>query len=298
MRIALVAIFTASAVFARLPERAHLLVDFKTGRVLSHRAIDVITETPVNLGSLVKPFVVLAAAEGGLDFETFRVYCGETDVDAHPTNSCWFHPGHGEVGVTDAIAHSCNTYFLTLASYIDRRLLFDVYGRYGVLSDPQSASTNHSRYLTTGLGYACMGELDAVLFGMYALLTDGSLFRIDPSHTRIELNGQYPAPPHIRFAIREGMRTSSRIGTAKDTFAEAPLSVPPLIKTGTSAYSDGARKTPWRTHALTVLFAPADNPRYGVVVFVREGFGGAEGVQYAMSIIRPYVSERTGDSAP
>jgi hypothetical protein len=70
---------------------------------------------PVSFGSLLKPFLALAFAATHSAFP--RVTChGARD-------GCWRVRGHGEQGVVEALAHSCNSYFLRLAGLIDRAAL-------------------------------------------------------------------------------------------------------------------------------------------------------------------------------
>jgi hypothetical protein len=80
----------------------YLLVDARTGEVLASRWPD--PEEPVPVGSLVKPFLALAYGEA----HSFR-------FPRYECRGCWLPKGHGRIGIVEAIAHSCNRYFLELA---------------------------------------------------------------------------------------------------------------------------------------------------------------------------------------
>ncbi len=65
-------------------------------------------DAPLAVGSLQKPFVVRAWAQGHPDAATPRFTCpGGSD--------CWLKKGHGNLGLAAALARSCNAYFRQLA---------------------------------------------------------------------------------------------------------------------------------------------------------------------------------------
>ncbi len=80
---------------------------------------------PGPAGSLVKPFVALAASPDGR-FPTFR---------CNP-QQCWLKNGHGTQSITGALAHSCNSYFLQLAPQANPDFLV----RFGLTAPPPNAS--------------------------------------------------------------------------------------------------------------------------------------------------------------
>ena len=66
------------------------------------------TAAPLSVGSLQKPFVAKAWAAAHPTSVPPRFHCG-------PESACWLPSGHGEVGLTRALAVSCNAYFRSLA---------------------------------------------------------------------------------------------------------------------------------------------------------------------------------------
>ncbi len=84
-----------------------LLLDAQTGTVFASRWDH--PETSIPLGSLVKPFVALAYGELH-EFEYPAHICRGT------SSGCWLPRGHGAVGLTSAIAYSCNSYFRVLTA--------------------------------------------------------------------------------------------------------------------------------------------------------------------------------------
>ena len=86
----------------------YLLIDAASKRVIGSNGID--PETPVAIGSLIKPFTTVAYGEtNGFRYPEFT--CTGKD--------CWLPKGHGRVQIGDAIAHSCNAYFLALADHLN-----------------------------------------------------------------------------------------------------------------------------------------------------------------------------------
>lgn len=93
----------------------YLLLDLRTGQTVAVRWPD--AERPIPVGSLLKPFVALAYDEMHADarsstspaqrFPVLRCH-GKGD-------GCWSSVGHGSLALEQAVAESCNAYFLTLA---------------------------------------------------------------------------------------------------------------------------------------------------------------------------------------
>jgi hypothetical protein len=80
----------------------YVIADFTTGQVVEEHWREPQTASP---GSLLKPFTALAyGRKNGLVFPELNC-TGET---------CWLRSGHGQVGIVQAIAHSCNAYFRQL----------------------------------------------------------------------------------------------------------------------------------------------------------------------------------------
>lgn len=84
---------------------SYLLLDAHSGTVLSSDWPD--ANTPIPLGSLVKPFAALAYGEKH-QFKYPVHVCRGT------ASGCWLPRGHGRIALQSAIANSCNSYFRML----------------------------------------------------------------------------------------------------------------------------------------------------------------------------------------
>ncbi len=85
------------------PRTEYLVEDLRTHEILADTFAH--PETPIPVGSLLKPFLVFAHRGA---FPTVR-------CEGHRTG-CWRAAGHGSLTLVPALAASCNTYFLTLAA--------------------------------------------------------------------------------------------------------------------------------------------------------------------------------------
>lgn len=69
------------------------------------------TAGPMSVGSLQKPFLVRAWAAAHPGDAAPRHVCRGGEA-------CWYRPGHGELGLVEALAQSCNDYFRALAGSV------------------------------------------------------------------------------------------------------------------------------------------------------------------------------------
>jgi len=104
----------------------YLVLDARTREVLDLRWPE--SDTPIPVGSLVKPFTALAFAGPFPQFDCKGA-----------ASACWLAKGHGRLRFVDALAHSCNAYFLNLARKVDMPALARVCAAYGV-SAPDAAT--------------------------------------------------------------------------------------------------------------------------------------------------------------
>ena len=82
---------------------SYSVMDAESGKPIAERWPS--PETAVPMGSLVKAFLVHRIAP------TTRFRCDPLH--------CWHPAGHGEMGLTEALANSCNSYFLQAARLLD-----------------------------------------------------------------------------------------------------------------------------------------------------------------------------------
>jgi cell division protein FtsI/penicillin-binding protein 2 len=123
------------------PEVEYILMDARSGEILSSRWEK--PNGPAPLGSLVKPFTALAyGEEHSFQFPDYECH-GKRD-------RCWYPHGHGQIGLVQAVAQSCNAYFLMLASDLRPSSVAAVLRRYSIYDVSEKVSPDS----LVGLGSA------------------------------------------------------------------------------------------------------------------------------------------------
>ena len=94
-----------SALAPTTPNLEILVLELRTHQTLADTFAH--PQTPIPIGSLVKPFLAVAYLKTHADSPTIVCH-GHSD-------RCWKPVGHGSLTLTQAIAQSCNAYFLAIA---------------------------------------------------------------------------------------------------------------------------------------------------------------------------------------
>jgi len=218
-----------------------------SGEVLAERWPD---EAPISSGSLVKPFLAVAYGEQhGGRFPAVRCL--------GMRSRCWLPAGHGSLGLEDAIAQSCNAYFLQLASQLDRKVAAQSFAHYG-LSGPASEAESES---LMGLG-AAWKESPLTLARAYLMLVKEEQ---DATQGRVVA----------------GMSTSASRGTARAVDAVLGEDAA-LAKTGTAVCSHTPKAA---ADGFTVVLYPAEQPRLLLLVRLH-GATGATSASVAGAMLR------------
>lgn len=233
------------------PDISWLLMD-ASGNVIADRwlAQNKQEERAVSPGSLVKPFLALAYAEQHNNVFP-QVRCMGT------ATRCWLPLGHGILGLEEAIAQSCNTYFLELAGYLNRGQAAQVFTRYGLTGPFPTAAAD-------------------------SLIGLGSDWREPPlavanAYWQLEREQQLP----VQGRIMRGMLESAARGTARAVDAALGPDAT-FAKTGTAVCSHTPRGA---ADGFTVVLYPAAQPRLLLLVRVH-GTTGAESAKIAGAMLR------------
>lgn len=217
-----------------------LLLDARSGHVIAARWDHL--ETPISMGSLLKPFTAVAYGEHH-NFQYPSHICYGT------TSGCWRPRGHGKMNLTWAIAYSCNSYFRLLTAGMTASDVDPTARRFGLEAPPDNSA-------------------GAELAGL------GTRWRVSP----LNLARGYLDLVHQRDnaavgQIVEGMAESAQRGPAAGVgraFHESEV----LAKTGTAVCAHSPHAP---GDGFTVVLLPADQPRVLLMVRVH----GAPGSQAA-----------------
>ena len=215
-----------------------IAVDVRTRQVIERQWVDAEQAAPV--GSLVKPFIALAY---GGEFPEF-VCRGVAD-------RCWLARGHGKLGFRQALAQSCNAYFLNLARGVDGATLGVIAAKFGI--SPPGSDSPETRI---GLGTDWQIAPLALVRAYAELASRAGEFRVDE--------------------ILAGLKMAAESGTAK------ALGRGVLAKTGTAACVAERRDA---GDGFAVVLDPAEDPRVALLVRVH-GAPGAAAAKSAARILR------------
>jgi len=215
-----------------------IVIDVRSRQVVKQDWPD--AEKPIPVGSLVKPFTALAASG------PFSEFVCDGAIDR-----CWLATGHGRLGFRDALAYSCNAYFLQLARGVDAHSLAVVAAKFGI--PPPASETLEARI---GLG------------------RDWQISPLALTRAYCELTSRSGEP--LVAEILAGLKLAAESGTASAIGRGA------LAKTGTALCVAKRKHT---GDGFTIVLQPADAPRIAILVRVH-GVPGAEAAKSAALILR------------
>jgi cell division protein FtsI/penicillin-binding protein 2 len=213
-------------------------------------------ERPLPVGSLIKPFTALAYAD------THR-FTYPTFTCRGSADGCWLPAGHGRLGITEAVAGSCNTYFRQLAQRTAPEALMARLQWFGMRADLAHATPAEM----VGFGDALKLVPAAVVRGYLELVSRA-------------------AQPGVSPIVR-GMLASARTGTGRAVGA-AMGGADALVKTGTAPCSHAPRAT---ADGYTIVVYPADRPRV-VLLAQAHGRTGAETAVFAGELLTNALGAR------
>jgi cell division protein FtsI/penicillin-binding protein 2 len=201
-------------------------------------------DRPQPMGSLVKPFTALAYAQ------RHRM---QYPIHECRGDGCWLKSGHGRIGISAAVAQSCNSYFRALAADLLPSDVAAIAARFG-LRGPDSNCPREALY---GMG-------------------DGwPVAPLDLARAYLEMAVRR-GEPGIAELI-EGMALSARTGTAAAIGRG-------LAKTGTAPCLHSPREA---GDGYVVVLYPADAPRF-VLLVEAHGVPGREAAAIASKLMEEF----------
>jgi stage II sporulation protein D len=300
-----------SAVGASLQERATaalgeregavLVIDPRTGRLLAAVNPRLASEQAFPPGSTIKPFSALAALESGRIFPDWRHRCAGGIRDDSGNLLCSHPRIDAPMSLDEAIAWSCNDYFLALGERLGQSAFHKFLQSYGFGNPAEWASGRAGRLIDLSGDraeadgrrlHAAIGEGADLLVTPLQLLrgyqgmVNGGLFCRPVTLASQEVDAgcrdqiRRSLPELHRRLIIAGMRGAVTFGTAAGAGLAGNDSYI-FGKTGTSTASDGFRRHGWFVGFAAPGMATADSATIpapgavttGVLVFLRRGTG-------------------------
>ncbi len=236
------------------PSAAFRIIELPSRRTLSSSREDLL-DTPVLPGSIIKVATLVAGLESGVITSDTRILCRRHIEIAGRQITC-SHPDLGRpIGPAEALAHSCNYYFASLAERLPRGALDRVLGQIGLPPTTPSAPL-----VSSALG------LDGTRVSADQLLS---------AFVRLTTTPSVPMRAETRAVLMEGLRGAAEYGTAS---ALADGGVAALAKTGTAPMPSGGYE------GLVVAVSPVNRPSRALVVMA-PGAAGADAARLASDLL-------------
>ena len=270
------------------------------------------------IGSTIKPIVSIAALENGLYHQGETIRCVKKyDYFSDYKPSCMGY--HGNIGLKNALAKSCNYFFFELGRRLGATKLTDYYKQFGlgvatgvevndakgILLEPKSDGSGDTLQIA-------IGQLNAFtplqLANYTATLANGGthyrasliskIVSYDIStvydESEPEVKNTVSVKDSTLAAVKEGMLSVTEDGTGRAALGNYPIKVGG--KTGTAQVEGKA------DHSVFVAFAPFDNPEIAISVVLEHGSSGFSAGSIVRDILDAYFgfseNNATADTVP
>jgi len=259
-------------------DAAAVVLRVRDGQVLAAHNLTTLTQRVASPGSAIKPFVLQLLLEERLVAPRESIACRRGLTIAGKRLNC-SHPVELQTFTAeDALAFSCNSYFVTAAARLkpgelERRFRELGFAQpSGLLPGEGQGRIADARTLAErqllAIGVAGIQVTPLELASAYVKLA-----RLDRS-----------AASASDQVVLAGLHDSAGYGMARNA---SPQGLSVLGKTGTASDPPNSY-----THAWFAGFAPAERPEIVVVVFVERGRGSVEAAELARAIFAAYEEER------
>ncbi len=254
-------------------------------------------------GSVYKMVTAFAGLESGVITPQTVINCkGFIELGKYKQRfRCWAREGHGDMRLSEALAHSCDIFFYETGLKLGPTKLNDWAEKFGFGKKTDIDLPSEEKGLTpdrawkkaklhqdwydgdtvnmsVGQGYIWTTPIQIAQFTS-AIANDGIIFQPFILKKIIDAQGnvKFENVPKIKrelditaenfSAVKKGMMEAVRYGTGKNAKVVG-LSV--SGKTGTAQNPQGV------DHAWFVCFAPSEKPKIALVVMVEHGGGGGD----------------------
>lgn len=278
--------------------------------------INKVTQGQYPPGSVFKIVTAAAAMEDGVDIDK-TYYCSGHAVLDGLTIKCdtGGYAGHGNIGFEEAMARSCNSYFIQLGRDIGADKIIAMAEKMGlgqeVLDGYPHEATGHlmteEERAGNAIGNLSIGQGEILVTPIQVAAMTNILANDGVDIGTHILMGEKQEQDQVisadtAAAIRNMMESASVYGTGaalglvEDSSAsEHGSKAIAALKTGTAEYTaaDGMRSHGWIT-AIT----PCDEPEYTITVFVEDGGSGSLSAGSVLKKIIEYLQDSGSYSMP
>jgi penicillin-binding protein 2 len=279
------------------------------------------TQSKTTTGSTFKPLTsILALTEGTITTDTY-IHDSVKFTSITPSPSCWSTSGHGTINVTDAIYHSCNYFFFTVAYKFSKNSRGDYSDEQGLKliqkyaakfgfdsvsgveiseSDPEISNTDAVR---TSIGY--YHNFAPIQIARYAttIANSGTCYNLTLIDSVKTKDGSvvFENEPSVYNtldevaesswnAVHQGMYKVVNSSSSLKTVFRG-LSVTVAGKTGTAQVSLNQPN-----NALFISYAPYSDPEVCVTVVLPNGYKSANAAATAAEFYKFYFDGTNADN--
>lgn len=244
-------------------QRLQLVADLRSGAIVFQEYNELPSSQPLPAGSLFKVFLAYAAQAAGCD-PAQTVFCPPSPPSLPVGDGCWFRAGHRNQDLVQALANSCDRYFMAAAERVSIDMFVDFLDSLDLVVQIPDSDHNHE-YTAAETMVGLNPHWRFPPLKLLAALTWLVYGRSVPGWNRLRvLEEKFRAP------LRRGLRDAALYGTAQG-FQDG-LDFKVSGKTGTFV-----RVTPElernKLSGVFVGFFPLPEPDYCVLVFNAAGNG-------------------------
>lgn len=248
-----------------------------------------------NVGSVFKPCVAAAALEQDV-YSTLMYECTGSKEIATKSFACHKSSGHGLIGLNDALAFSCNTFFYTIGQKIGATAVYDMYsslmfGQEHIFCKGLSTEKGNMPKLNE-IEASEQALANTVIGQGSVMLTPVSLLTL---YEAIANGGEYHKPMLIEGVVKNGVVSEEKQSEAvrvmsRKTAATIKEALCDVVAKGTgqaarpksctAAGKTATAQTGWIineksvNHSWFCGFFPADDPQYVAVIISENTNGG------------------------
>lgn len=254
---------------------------------------------PYNVGSIFKLVTASAALEHGLDPQQIYDCKGNINVDGR-NFSCYNGNNHGKVNLYDAIACSCNGYFVNISKPLLPKDMVDLSKRFGfgeeielspgIISEAGNIPKPSSLYDKMSMANFSFGQGELL----------ATPIQISGLINSIASSGEYRIPKLVEGLVDEDLKFVKKMQDDKiskvisdktaiilkkamlqsvesgTSIKGKPENVSAAAKTATAETGILNKDGKSVIQAWYAGFYPVDNPKYSIVVLAEDGVGGGE----------------------
>ena len=254
-------------------------------------------------GSVFKIITAAVALENNKVNPATSYYCDGQYYGIH----CWKHEGHGLLNLNQAIAESCNVYFMHLAEKVQGKSLTNMARKFGLGEDIdlKNIMPTSKGMIPTFENMTARERRRWPLGNTLQMGIGQSVLTVTPLQSvrvvAAVANGGKLVTPYIVKSIGNYPETPSQptdIGLSNRTIQIIATGLRQVTSTGTGKSMDATLKIAGKTgtaqnrgddHAWFAGYAPYDNPRIAVAVIIENGgHGGTVAAPVAQEMIRAY----------